>query len=74
YEKVTEESVKRLYFRDNRLVGFILIGDVAGAGIYTAMIRNKTPIDSVNIEFLEMMPSLAAFTAEYRGKILGEVI
>ena len=42
------EHYKLLVTRDNRLVGFILIGDVDRAGIYTSLIREQTPLDSID--------------------------
>ena len=54
------------------LHGFILIGDVARAGIYTAMIRDKRPIDSVDFELLKEKPQLMAFSREERSKMLAK--
>ena len=71
YEEKGEGSIKRLFTENNLLKGFILIGDTARAGIYTAMIRNKTPLDSVDFDLLKKSPSLAPFGSEYRKEKLG---
>jgi NAD(P)H-nitrite reductase large subunit len=70
YTERTEGNYKKLFYRDNKLQGFILIGDVARAGIYTSLIRNQTPLDSVDFELLKVSPQLAAFTKEYREEKL----
>lgn len=70
----TENSVKRLFVRDGTLVGFMMIGETRAAGIYTAMIREKTPIDTLELEKLMETPSLIAFSPEKRRKTLGGVV
>lgn len=62
---------KKLVVRDNLLRGFILIGEVARAGIYTSLIRGRTPLDSVDFELLKGKPQLMAFTTERRAVELG---
>ena len=71
YEEKGVGTIKRLFTENNLLKGFILIGDTARAGIYTAMIRNKTPLDSVDFDLLKKSPSLAPFGSEYRKEKLG---
>lgn len=70
----TDRGIRQFFIRDGLLSGFILVGDVAGAGIYTSMIRERTSLDSVDAEQLFRQPSLAAFSQQYRGKILGRVV
>ena len=67
-------SYKRLVVRDGRLVGFILIGDVARAGIYTSLVREQTPLCSIDFELIKQKPQLMAFTADARKKKLGGVV
>ena len=74
YEEKTETTIKRLFTENNVLKGFILIGDTARAGIYTSMIRNKTPLDTVDFELLKKSPTLAPFGAVYRKEKLGGVV
>lgn len=62
---------KKLIIKDNLLKGFILIGEVARAGIYTSLIREQTPLDTVDFELLKKKPQLMAFTAERRAVKLG---
>ena len=49
-------------------------GDVDRAAIYTAMIRNRVPLDSVDFEKLKNEPALAAFSKEYRTTVLGGTV
>ena len=62
---------KKLVVRDNRLVGFILVGEIARAGIYTSLIRGRVPLDTVDFELLKRKPQLMAFTTECRAAELG---
>ncbi|WP_343252907.1 NAD(P)/FAD-dependent oxidoreductase [Ligaoa zhengdingensis] len=62
---------KRLFCKDNRLCGYILIGDVARAGIYTQMIKDRTPLDTVDFELIKEKPQLMAFSRARRKEMLG---
>lgn len=71
YETADGENVKKLFYSDNKLNGFILTGDkIARAGIYTALIRERTPLDSIDFELIAENPALAAFSGERRREIL----
>ncbi len=70
YEEHTPTTYKKLFYRDNLLRGFILIDDIACAGIYTSLIRNQTPLDSVDFDLLKKQPRLAVFGKEYRAEKL----
>ncbi len=74
YEEKPEGGIKRLYVKDDRLAGFIVIGDVNRVGIYTSFVREKTPVDEKTIDKLKNFPSLAAFLPETRRKKLGGVV
>ena len=64
------ENYKKLVTADNELKGFILMGDVKRAGIYTYMIKWHMPIDECDFEMLKDKPRLAAFSREYRNEKL----
>ncbi len=64
------KNYKRLFYKDNTLTGYILIGDVARAGIYTKLIREKTPLDSIDFELIKEKPQLMAFSKVERLKQL----
>ena len=57
--------------KDGRLIGFIMIGNIERAGIYTALIRNKTPLDTIDFELIAEKPQLMAFSNVDRKKMLG---
>lgn len=74
YLKNEGESYKKLYYKDNKLKGFIIIGDIAKAGIYTSLIREQTPLNSIDFELVCEQPGLMAFSREQRqSKLGGEV-
>lgn len=65
------DTYKKLMIKDGRLIGFIMIGDIERAGIYTALIRNKTPLDTIDFELIAEKPQLMAFSNVDRKKMLG---
>jgi NAD(P)H-nitrite reductase large subunit len=64
-------NYKRLFYSDNKLNGYILIGDVDKAGIYTSLIRERTPLDAIDFALVCEKPGLMAFTKEDRMAKLG---
>ncbi|MDR0503989.1 MAG: FAD-dependent oxidoreductase [Treponema sp.] len=69
--KKDRESYKKLFYSDNKLNGYILIGNVEKAGIYTSIIRERTPLDSIDFALVCERPGLMAFTKEDRMIKLG---
>ena len=63
-------SYKRLYYSGNRLNGYIMVGDVEKAGIYTSLIRERTPLDSIDFTLICEKPGLMAFTKNDRKEKL----
>ncbi len=61
---------KKLVVKDGLLRGFILVGSIARAGIYTAMIREQTPVSTVDFQLLREKPQLLAFDRQERKKQL----
>ena len=62
---------KMLVSENGVLKGFILIGDVARAGIYTALVRERTPLETIDYELIREKPQLMAFSRKERDKKLG---
>ena len=74
YEEKGEGIIRRLFTKDGFLTGFILIGDVARAGIYTALIREKRPLAELDFDLLKKSPTFLAFSKENRGHFFGGVV
>ena len=76
YEEKTENTLKRLFTRDGYLTGFILIGNSVTnrAGIYTSLIREHIPLNSINFETLKKSACTTAFSQEKRKNIFGGVV
>jgi NAD(P)H-nitrite reductase large subunit len=70
--KTGENSYKRLFYNNNKLNGYILIGNVEKAGIYTNLIRERTPLDTIDFPLVCEKPGLMAFTKEDRMEKLGK--
>ena len=74
YLEKRETGYKKLFTENGLLKGFILIGETQRAGVYTAMIRNRTPLESVDFELLKQTATSAAFPAEDRKKMFAEEV
>ena len=57
----TDESYKKFYTKDGVLKGYIIIGNCDRGGIYTGMIREQTPLETVDMDMLIKEPGLMAF-------------
>jgi len=66
-------NYKKLFYSGNKLNGYILLGNVEKAGIYTSLIRERTPLDTLNFELICKKPGLMAFSTEVRAEKLGGV-
>ncbi|MDR0917206.1 MAG: FAD-dependent oxidoreductase [Oscillospiraceae bacterium] len=74
-------SYRKLFYSDDHLNGFILIGDkhppegetpaFDRAGIYTNMIRERTSLATVDFDAIARHPGLAAFAPSVRAEYLG---
>ena len=71
--QIGEGLYKKLFIKEGRLNGYIIIGDVRRAGIYTALIRNQTPLDSLDFDLIREKPQLMAFSQKARKDMLGGV-
>jgi NAD(P)H-nitrite reductase large subunit len=71
YYEGSGKEYKKLFYSDNKLNGYILIGKVEKAGIYTSLVREKTPLDSIDFDLICKTPGLMAFSKEARFQKLG---
>ena len=74
YEEKGENGIKRLFTKDGLLKGFIIIGLNERAGIYTSLIREKTPLDTLDFETMKKVATNAIFSSENRRKKFGSVV
>lgn len=72
HEAADGDCYKALYVKDGLLCGYILIGETARAGIYTRLIREKIPLETVDFELLFEKPQLAALSLGDRKAILNK--
>ena len=66
--------VRRFFIKDGLLKGFIIIGETVRAGIYTSMIREKTPINTVDFDFTKKVASNLIFSEKNRRKKFGGIV
>ena len=74
YEEKSDSTLKRLFTKDGLLKGFILIGKTERAGIYTSLIREKTPLNTIDFDTMKKVASSVAFSAENRRKKFGGMV
>lgn len=71
YVEQTENTYRKLVFRDGLLKGFILIGCIDRAGILTSIIRDEVPVSSLDADILKDTPQLIMFSKKVRTAKLG---
>jgi len=64
-------AYKKLFVEDNLLKGYIMVGHVERAGIYTSLIAGRVPLDTIDFELMKEKPQLMAFSRSGRQKMLG---
>lgn len=74
YVQEEGEVYRRFFCKDGVLKGFILVNAPERAGIYTALIRNRTPLSEVDAESLEIAPNLSAFPKKAREEMLAREV
>ena len=70
FDETTPTSIKRFFVKDGKLVGYMFVGDVDRAGIFTSLIREETPLDSIDFDSLRETTSLGAFDKNARASKL----
>ncbi len=71
YKAAAPDSLKELFYENDLLKGYILVGNVDKAGIYTSLIRERTPLSDIDFDLVCEQPSLIAFGRSYRDEKLG---
>jgi NAD(P)H-nitrite reductase large subunit len=69
----SDGNYRKLFVKDGVLKGFMIIGDIRRAGIYTSLIKNATPLAEVDTELMLKAPQLMAYGKDWRKKELGGV-
>jgi NAD(P)H-nitrite reductase large subunit len=72
YAESGSGNYKRLFYSDNKLNGYIIVGGIEKAGIYTNLIRERVPLDTIDFALVCEKPGLMAFTKEDRMAKLGK--
>ena len=73
YVDETENTYKKLVFREGQLKGYILMGDVKRAGIYTSMIKERIDLGDVDVDMLKDKPQMMMFGKKRRLDKLGGI-
>ncbi len=73
-EERTENGIKRFFVKDGLLKGFILLGETERAGIYTALIREKTPLASIDFDLMKKVASNLIYSQNIRRQIFGNEV
>lgn len=68
-----ENEIRKFFVKDDTLCGYFLIGKVDRGGIYTDMVRKKTPLSSLDFDLVETNPTFSAFSRDDRKTKFGGV-
>lgn len=63
-------NYKKLVTKDDELKGFILMGNIKRAGIYTSLIKQHIKLSECDFEMLKKNPQMMAFSRERRNEKL----
>lgn len=69
----SDGGYRQFYEKDGVLNGFILLGDIRRAGIYTSILKDRTPLAQLDPKRLLERPQLLAFSKADRIEKLGGV-
>lgn len=73
-EEPRDGAIRRFFVKDGRLKGFMLIGTTERAGIYTSLIREQTPLDTVDFDLARHLATNFIYSAQTRRKKFGGVV
>ena len=73
-EEKSEGGVRRFFTENGLLKGYILIGETERAGIYTALIRDRTPLDTIDFELAKKIAANSIFSQNVRRQKFGGVV
>ncbi len=48
----TGKVLRKIFVKDNRITGFVLLGDISGAGLYLSLLRKKDDISKIKHDLL----------------------
>ncbi|MFH0948162.1 MAG: FAD-dependent oxidoreductase [Elusimicrobiota bacterium] len=76
-----KKNYKKLVLKDNKIVGFVLVGDVDNAGVYGSLLMKKIDISSIktrllenNFNFAKILPLIKEHKAKFFEKEYSEII
>ncbi|MDO5123335.1 MAG: FAD-dependent oxidoreductase [Eubacteriales bacterium] len=72
--KKTSDTTKKFFVKENELKGYIIVGNILGGGIYTSLIREKTPLDTLDFDLITENASAFAFSSQKRRLMFGGVV
>ena len=67
-------GLRKFFLKDGYLSGYIFVGEVERAGIFTSLIRKREPLSEVDFELLKKNSDYSGFSSENRRKIFGGVV
>lgn len=73
-EEKNDRELMKFFVKDGLLKGFIFIGEPSKTGIYTSLIRERIPLDTIDFELLKKGADYMAFSPETRRKKFGGVV
>lgn len=69
-KKQEGETYRKFFCKDGCLKGYILIGDISRAGIYTTLVREQIPLEQLGGTEPFDLPEMIRFPAQLRDELL----
>lgn len=70
----TDDTYRRFFVKDDKLCGFIIIGDAKNAGVYTYLIRNAISLKSIDFDKIALNAALTCYDSDVRAAMLNKEI
>ena len=67
-------SLRRFFVKDGLLKGFMIIGETDRAGIYTSLVRERIPLETLDFDLAKKVASNMIFSQDMRRKKFGGVV
>ena len=67
-KRKSKQTLRKIFLKDGRITGFVLVGDISGAGMYLGLMRKGTDVSSISHRLLSRHFSTAYMMTAMAGK------
>jgi NAD(P)H-nitrite reductase large subunit len=51
-KRKSKQTLRKMYLKDGKITGFVLVGDISGAGMFLGLMRKKADVSSISQRLL----------------------